>query len=84
NIKTVEKVLFGKEEHEKIRKRKLLIQDLVPASPEKESKLCGVKEKKRKRSNENKKEKEEREDKEKVTKNQERQKKDEKEKNEST
>ncbi|CAG8786242.1 22729_t:CDS:1, partial [Gigaspora rosea] len=35
-FKTVGKVLFGKEENEKIRKRKLIIQGLVLASPEKE------------------------------------------------
>ncbi|CAG8741118.1 23165_t:CDS:2, partial [Gigaspora rosea] len=31
------KVLFGEEENEKIRKWKLIIQGLVPASPKKES-----------------------------------------------
>ncbi|CAG8717427.1 5885_t:CDS:1, partial [Gigaspora rosea] len=33
----VEKVLFGEDEYEKIRKRKLIIQGLVPASLKKES-----------------------------------------------
>ncbi|CAG8721556.1 20325_t:CDS:2, partial [Gigaspora rosea] len=33
----VEKVLFDEDEYEKIRKRKLIIQGLVPASLEKES-----------------------------------------------
>ncbi|CAG8792833.1 11063_t:CDS:2, partial [Gigaspora rosea] len=37
----VEKVLFGENEYEKIRKQKLIIQGLVPASLEKESMMEG-------------------------------------------
>ncbi|CAG8814450.1 24012_t:CDS:1, partial [Gigaspora rosea] len=35
----VEKVLFSDEEHKKIREQKLIIQGLVPVSPEKKSRV---------------------------------------------